>query len=337
MRKNLSDVLQERILILDGGMGTTIQQLNLQEDDFRGVLFARHHVPLKGDYDVLNISDPEVVKQIHRSYIEAGADLITTNTFSSNAFSQKEYGLEHYVKALNFQGASLAREVADEFEDRTVWVVGTMGPTAQTLSFLPDVNGRECRESDSCLPDREETFNLLVSTYKFQAECLVKGGADVLMLETCFDVLNAEAALYAIGLLNEEWQVTIPVMVSATINNKNGRMLTGQTLEDFYASISRYSILSFGINCSYGVTELEPFIEQLSQTLPCYISLHPNAGLPDEKGKYEQSPEFMAAHMKAIARKGLLNIAGGCCGTTPDYIRLLARELDGVSPRRLPR
>ena len=201
-----------------------------------------------------------------------------------------------------------------------------MGPTSKTLSLSPDVNRPDYRDAD---------FDTLATTYQVQAENLLKGGADILMLETCFDALNAKAALYAIELLNEEKGITVPVMISATINDRSGRTLTGQTLDAFYTSISHYPILSFGINCSFGVVELEPFIEHLSQTLPCYISLHPNAGLPNEMGEYDQSPEYMARHMKSIARKGILNIAGGCCGTTPSHIKALAESLEGIQPHRL--
>ena len=326
MRKIPIEVLQDKILILDGAMGTSIQSLGLQEEDFRGAFFTNHHVPLRGNNDVLNLTKPEVIRQIHRAYIDAGADLITTNTFNSNAYSQKEYGMEDFVADLNYQGALLARRVADECGERTVWVVGTMGPTSKTLSLSPDVNRPESREAD---------FDTLAATYKVQAENLLKGGADILMLETCFDALNAKAALYAIQLVGEEMGFTVPVMISATINDRSGRTLTGQTLDAFYTSISHYPLLSFGINCSFGVSELEPFIEHLSQTLPCYISLHPNAGLPNEMGEYDQTPEYMARHMKTIAQKGILNIAGGCCGTTPDHIRALAESLKGIQPHRL--
>ena len=326
MRKIPTKALLERILILDGAMGTSIQSLNLQEKDYRGIQFVNHAIPLKGNNDILNITNPKVIQGIHRAYVEAGADLITTNTFNSNAYSQKEYGTENYVKALNFQGASIAREVADEYTDREVWVVGTMGPTSKTLSLSPDVNRPEYRDAD---------FDTLSSTYKIQAESLIRGGADILMLETCFDALNAKAALYAIELLNEEMGLTIPVMVSATINDKSGRTLTGQTLDAFYTSIAHYPILSFGINCSFGVAELGPFIEHVSKMVPCAVSLHPNAGLPNEMGEYEQAPDFMAEHMQSIAKKGILNIAGGCCGTTPAHIKKLAECLKGIQPHRL--
>lgn len=326
MRKFPIDVLQDKILILDGAMGTSIQAFNLQEDDFRGALFEHHPISLKGNNDVLNLTNAKVIQQIHQAYVEAGADLITTNTFNSNAYSQKEYGTEDWVADLNFQGALLARQVADGCKERTVWVVGTMGPTSKTLSLSPDVNRPEFRDAD---------FDTLAATYKVQAENLVKGGADVLMLETCFDALNAKAALFAIELINEEIGCTIPVMISATINDRSGRTLTGQTLEAFYTSVSHYPILSFGINCSFGVTDLEPFIEQLSAVLPCFISLHPNAGLPNEMGEYDQSPEYMASRMQAIAQKGILNIAGGCCGTTPAHIRVLAEHLRGIRPHQV--
>lgn len=323
MRKFSIQDLQDRILILDGAMGTLIQSMHLNEDDFRGFQFKNHSVPLKGNYDLLNITNPSVIQQIHRSYIEAGADLITTNTFNSNAYSQKEYGLENYVKALNFQGALLAREVADSFTDRKIWVAGSMGPTSKVLSLTQELSHPQIGDAD---------FKTLATTYKLQADSLIRGGADLILLETCFDALNTKAALYAIERLSEEMNITIPVMVSATIDDKNGRTLTGQTLKDFYDSIANYPIFSFGINCSFGVTTLEPFIEQIAETLPCAISVHPNAGLPNEKGEYEQTPAYMAEFIKKIAERGYLNIAGGCCGTTPAHIQAIATALKGIRP-----
>lgn len=315
MRRIPNEVLQKRILILDGAMGTAIQALNLQEEDFCGTQFVGHAVPLKGDYDLLNLTNPLIIRRIHQSYINAGADLISTNTFNSNAYSQKVYGMEGYVKELNFEGARLAREVADTCQGRTVWVAGSMGPTSKSLSLSGD-------------------FDTLATTYKMQAEHLIRGGADVILLETCFDVLNTKAALCAIELLNEELNTVIPVMVSATIDNQNGRTLTGQTLDAFYQSIAFYPILSFGINCSFGVDGLDSYIESLAQTLPCAISMHPNAGLPTATGEYIQSPALWAEQIQAIAKKGSLNIAGGCCGTTPSHIKALADALKGIKPHQ---
>ena len=331
MRKEPTEILHDKILILDGAMGTSIQSLNLQEADFRGSRFASHPIQLKGNNDLLNLTNPEVIKEIHRSYIDAGADIISTNTFNSNAYSQKEYGTDDLVAELNFRGAQLAREVADACKERTIWVAGSMGPTSKTLSLSPEVNRPEFRDAD---------FDTLAATYKVQAENLIRGGADILLLETCFDALNTKAALFAIQQLNEEGLPSagtaspIPVMVSITINDKTGRTFTGQTMNAFYHSIAHYPILSFGINCSFGVTELQPFVEQLANELPCPISLHPNAGLPNETGEYGQSPDFMAQHMLRIAEKGYLNIAGGCCGTTPAHIRALTEALRGIPPHR---
>lgn len=320
----LEELLKERILILDGAIGTAIQKYRLTETDFRGGLFASHAVNLKGNNDILNLTRPDIIRNIHRDYIEAGADIIETNTFNSNALSQEEYRCAGLVYRLNYEGARLARSVAEKTA-RPVWVAGSIGPTSKTLSLSPDVNRPEFRPVD---------FDLLTGTYANQVSGLIDGGVDLLLIETVFDGLNAKAALYAIDRVQREKGSCLPVMVSATVNDKSGRTLTGQTLEALYTAISNYPILSFGLNCSFGAKDLQPFIERLSAVLPCYLSLYPNAGLPNEMGAYDENPEFTASCLKNMAEAGLLNIAGGCCGTTPDHIRAIRKALERIAPRK---
>ena len=309
-------------------MGTQIQSLGLTSEDFHRGRFARWSVSLVGNNDVLSLTAPEVIARIHRTYIQAGADIISTNTFSSNRISQHEYGCEEEARAMAFAGARLARQVADECQERRIWVAGSMGPTAKSLTLASDM---------SAPAQRSVVFDEMVSAYGEQAEALVDGGADLLLLETCFDALNTKAALYAIQLLNERRGMEIPVMVSATINDRSGRTLTGQTLEAFFTSIAHYPhLLSFGLNCSFGVADLRPFMEQIAAQVPVYVSLHPNAGLPNEMGEYEELPEYTASHLRQMAEAGLLNIAGGCCGTDERHIAAISKALKGISPRLVP-
>ena len=324
---DIRDCLQERILILDGAMGTLIQSLGLDGQTFHRGPFADWPVSLVGNNDVLCLTAPEVIADIHRRYVAAGADIISTNTFSANRISQCEYHCEAQARQMAFEGARIARQVADGCTERKIWVAGSMGPTSKSLSLASDMNEPAQRAID---------FDAMAAAYGEQAEALVEGGADLLLLETCFDALNAKAALYAIQQLNERLGRVLPVMVSATINDRSGRTLTGQTLEAFYISISPYPLLSFGLNCSFGVVELRPFVERLAALVPAYISIHPNAGLPNEMGEYEELPEFTAAHLRQLAETGLLNIAGGCCGTDDQHIRAIAQALKGLSPRPLP-
>ena len=325
---NIRESLQERILILDGAMGTMIQSLCLPGKTFHRGKFYNWQQSLVGNNEVLNLTAPEVVGSIHRKYISAGADIITANTFSANLISQHEYGCEELASEMAVAGARIARQAADECTTRKIWVAGTMGPTSKSLSLASDMNSPA---------SRTVSFNEMAQAYFEQAQALVEGGADLLLLETCFDALNAKAALYAIQKLNEKLNRVLPVLVSVTINDRSGRTLTGQTLEAFYISISHYPILSFGLNCSFGVTELRRFVEQLSATTPAYISLHPNAGLPNEMGEYEELPDFTAAHLCKMAEAGLLNIAGGCCGTDDRHIHAIAHALKGVRPRQVPK
>ena len=332
---DIKDCLKERILILDGAMGTLIQSLSLGEEAYHRGRFAQWSVSLVGNNDVLNLTCPEAIANIHQRYIEAGADIISTNTFSANRISQKEYGCEELAREMALAGARTARQVADNFSltshpspltSKKIWVAGSMGPTSKSLTLASDMNEPG---------QRLVSFDEMAAAYGEQAEALIEGGADLLLIETCFDALNTKAALYAIQQLNERLGRTIPVMVSATINDRSGRTLTGQTLEAFYISISHYPILSFGLNCSFGVTELRPFVERLSALVPAYISIHPNAGLPNEMGEYDELPEFTAHHLRQMAEAGLLNIAGGCCGTDDRHIRAIREALDGIKPREI--
>ena len=315
---SIEEQLHQRILILDGAMGTKIQSLGLT-----------------GNNDALCLTQPDVIANIHRQYIEAGADIISTNTFSSNRISQQEYGMEDKARQMAFEGARIARRVADEsrtshlspLTSKRIWVAGSMGPTSKSLSLASDMNNPALRTVD---------FDDMAAAYYEQAEALIEGGADLLLLETCFDALNTKAALYAILQLNERLKKKIPVMVSATVNDRSGRTLTGQTLEAFYVSISHYPyLLSFGLNCSFGVSELRPFVEQLAKHIPVFFSLHPNAGLPNEMGEYDELPEFTASHLRQMAEAGLLNIAGGCCGTDERHIRAISEALKGIPPRSM--
>ena len=320
---------ENRILILDGAMGTMIQRYRLSEEDYRGGTFSGHTKELKGNNECLNLTRPDVIKAIHEEYIAAGADIIETNTFSANLISQSEYGCEDFAMKMAYEGARLAREAADEAEaiaakvglSRKVWVAGSMGPTSKSLSLSPDV-------SDPAF--RAYSFDQMKEAYGRQAEALIKGGVDVLLLETCFDALNVKAALSAIQELGD-----IPVMISVSVGDRSGRTLTGQTLEAFYTSVCHFPIISFGLNCSLGAAELTPLMEDLGSWCRCAISCYPNAGLPNEMGGYDQSPEEMAAQVRAMAEKGLVNIVGGCCGTTPDHIKSIAKALKDISPRKL--
>lgn len=322
----IQEEIKKRILILDGAMGTAIQKYGLEESDFRGKEFVAHPVNLKGNNDILNLTCPETIRQIHRSYIEAGADIIETNTFNSNTISQEEYDCQKFIHRLNFEGAKLAKEEALR-ANRTVYVAGSIGPTSKTLSLSSDVNRPEFRPID---------FDTLAATYKEQIEGLVEGGADLLLIETVFDGLNAKAALYAAQQVQAEKGIDLPVMLSVTINDKSGRTLTGQSIEALYTAVSHYSLLSFGLNCSFGASDLQPFIERLSKSLPCALSIYPNAGLPNEMGEYDESPEFTASCLQQMATARLLNIAGGCCGTTPEHIQAIREALKNLSPRIIP-
>jgi 5-methyltetrahydrofolate--homocysteine methyltransferase len=295
-RADIFKAVQERILVLDGAMGTMLQAYKFEEKDYHHESIPERGENYKGNNELLNISHPEAVHEVHRKYLEAGADIIETNTFNGNAISQADYGLEDIVYELNYQGAKLARKAADEFstEERPRFVAGSMGPTNQTASLSPDVSNPGFRKV---------TFDKLVDAYKTQAEALIDGGADVLLVETIFDTLNAKAALFAIEEVNESKGTNIPIMVSGTITDASGRTLSGQTLGSFYTSMKHGNILSFGLNCALGAEQLTPYIEELSNMAECYTSAHPNAGLPNELGEYDQSAKQMAELIESFLKK----------------------------------
>lgn len=309
-------------------MGTMIQRHRLDEEDFRGDRFRAHERSLRGNNDLLNITRPQIIEDIHRAYFEGGADIAETNTFSSTRIAQADYGLEDAVYDLNFHGARIAREVADEFTaldpERPRFVAGSIGPTNKTLSLSPDVSDPGFRAT---------TFDEVKSSYAEQVKALMAGGVDILLVETVFDTLNAKAALFAIEEVFDETGEAIPVMVSGTITDASGRTLSGQTTEAFLISLSHAPLLSIGLNCALGAEQLRPYLQILSDKAPFAVSAHPNAGLPNEFGEYDQSPEEMAELIGGFCRDGLVNIVGGCCGTTPEHIRALAEICVNYAPR----
>ena len=311
----INDEIKKRILVLDGAMGTMLQRNNFSEDDFRGERFKDFPHSLKGNNDLLSITQPEAVKEVHRQYFLAGADIVETNTFSGTTIGMADYHLEDIVYELNYESAKIAREVADEFTDKPRFVAGAIGPTNRTASMSPDVNDPGFRAV---------TFDDLRIAYKQQVEALIDGGVDVLLVETIFDTLNAKAALFAIEEVKEERNLDIPIMVSGTITDASGRTLSGQTVEAFLISVSHIPLLSVGFNCALGADLLKPYLKTLSQNTSFNISAHPNAGLPNAFGEYDETPQQMQAFIKEYLDDNLVNIIGGCCGTTPEHIRLIA-------------
>ena len=320
----LKEALQHRILVLDGAMGTMLQRYQFTEEDFRGEIFKDFPHPLKGNNDLLSITQPEAVKSVHRAYLEAGADIIETNTFSSTTIGMADYHLEDWVYQLNFQAAKIAKEVCAEFTDKPRFVAGSIGPTNRTASMSPDVNDPGFRAV---------TFDDLRIAYKQQVEALIDGGCDVLLVETIFDTLNAKAALFAIEEVKEERKLDIPIMVSGTITDASGRTLSGQTVEAFLISISHIPLLSIGFNCALGADQLKPYLKRLGSMSSLSISAHPNAGLPNAFGQYDQTPEEMQALIKEYLNENLVNIIGGCCGTTPEHIKLIAEVASDYQSR----
>ena len=318
--------LKSKILVLDGAMGTIIQSYNLEENDFRGEKFKDHKSPLKGNNDLLSITQPKIIKEIHRGYLNAGADIIETNTFSSTSIAMEDYGLEDSVYELNYESAKIAKEVVSEFKEKK-YVAGSIGPTNKTASMSPDVNDPGFRAIH---------FDDLVTSYKEQVKCLYEGGSDILFIETVFDTLNAKAALMAVDNYFEENNVSIPVMLSGTITDKSGRTLSGQTVNAFLISISHFPLLSVGFNCALGTKDLKPYMKRLSDNTNFFTSSHPNAGLPNAFGEYDQSPENMVEQMREFLDENLVNIIGGCCGTTYDHIKLIAEEVKKYKPRVIP-
>ena len=329
---NLKNILKQRILVLDGAMGSLIQKHKLTEDDFRGLRFKDHPHDLKGNNDLLSITQPEIIKNIHRAYLEAGSDIIETNTFSANAISQADYKLEHFAYEINFEAAKLAKQAAVEFTkqnpDKPRFVAGALGPTNRTASLSPDVNDPAYRAI---------TFDALAKAYGEQAKGLIDGGADILLVETIFDTLNAKAAIYAIQEYCDQNNLNIPVMISGTIVDQSGRTLSGQTTEAFWISISHTkNLLSVGLNCALGAKQMRPFIEELSSIAPVFVSVYPNAGLPNEMGEYDESAETMSKILNDFGENEFFNIVGGCCGTTPEHIKAISKVAEKIKPRKIP-
>lgn len=327
--KDIQEVLKERILVLDGAMGTMIQRYNLSEEDFRKGRFEDHPCPLKGNNDLLSITRPDVIKEIHAKYLEAGADILETNTFSGTSVAQADYNLEEAVYEINYHGAKIAKEVAEEFTkrnpDKPRFVAGSMGPTTKLASMSPDVNDPGFRAID---------FEELKMAFKEQAEGLIDGGVDLLLVETVTDTLNAKAALFAIDEIFEERGINLPIMVSGTITDQSGRTLTGQTTEAFLISVSHMNLLSIGLNCALGAEMMRPYLQVLDKKAPFGVSAHPNAGLPNEFGEYDETPEMMGAQIEEFMNEGLVNIIGGCCGTTPEHIKVIADLAAKYQPRK---
>jgi len=328
--KNIRKILQERILVLDGAMGTMLQRYKFTEADFRGDRFKDWEHPLQGNNDLLSLTQPEAIAEVHRKYFAAGADIVETNTFSGTTIAMADYHMEELVYELNYESARIAKKVAKEFTekepDKPRFVAGSMGPTNKTASMSPDVNDPGYRAV---------SFDELRIAYKQQVEALLDGGADILLVETIFDTLNAKAALFAIEEVKEDRNIDPPIMVSGTITDASGRTLSGQTAEAFLISISHIPILSVGFNCALGANQLVPHLEVLSHNTEHAISAHPNAGLPNAFGEYDESAEQMAEQIKEYVEKGLVNIVGGCCGTTPDHIRAIADLVKKYDPRNL--
>ena len=344
--KTIQDCLHERILIIDGAMGTMIQQHKLSEADYRGERFKDWKSDLKGNNDLLSLTQPQIIKDIHKQYLEAGADIIETNTFNAQRISLADYNMQDLAYELNVAAAKCAREAVAEFRNSLkipppagggggAWVAGAIGPMNKTLSLSPDVNNPGYRAL---------TFDEAVAAYYEQVKGLVEGGVDLLMIETIFDTLNAKAAIFAIKKYFREAPpsalgggiMALPIMISGTITDASGRTLSGQTLEAFYTSVMHANPLSIGLNCALGAKEMRPHIEELSHIASCYVSAYPNAGLPNTMGEYDEQPHETAHFLEDWANEGFVNIVGGCCGTTPEHIRCIAEKVKNIKPRKAP-
>lgn len=327
--KRIQEALNERILILDGPMGTMIQNKDLKEEDYRGKKFESSSVPLKGNNDILNLTQEKIIYDIHTKYLSAGADIIETNTFNSTKTSQFDYKCEDFSYDLNFSGGKIARKAVDDFliknPNETKYVAGVLGPTNRTCSMSPDVNNPGFRNI---------SFDELYNDYEKSSEALIEAGVDVIMVETVFDTLNAKAALSGIGGACKKSKKNVPIMISATITDLSGRTLSGQTIEAFYNSILHVDPLSVGLNCALGPKELEPYVIELDRISESFISVHPNAGLPNAFGEYDETPDSMANFAKKWSQNGYINIIGGCCGATPDHINLMAQKVRNIKPRK---
>ncbi|AMC10884.1 5-methyltetrahydrofolate--homocysteine methyltransferase [Lutibacter profundi] len=326
----IQEEIKKRILVLDGAMGTMLQAYKFSEEDYRGEQFKDFHVSVKGNNDMLSITQPAAIKEIHKKYLEAGADIIETNTFSGTTIAMADYEMEEYVYEINFQSAKIAKEAAQEYTAKNPlkprFVAGSIGPTNKTASMSPDVNDPGYRAV---------TFNDLKTAYKQQAEALIDGGVDLLMVETVFDTLNAKAALFAIEEIKSEQNIDIPIMVSGTITDASGRTLSGQTAEAFLISVSHIPLLTIGFNCALGANMLQPHLEAIANKTPFGISAHPNAGLPNHFGEYDETPKEMAMQIEEYLKKNLINIIGGCCGTTPVHIKAISEIAAKYKPRKI--
>jgi 5-methyltetrahydrofolate--homocysteine methyltransferase len=334
MKKTIQECLNERILIIDGAMGTMIQQYKLEEKDYRGERFKDWHKDVKGNNDLLSLTQPQIIQAIHKAYLEAGADIIETNTFSSTSIAQADYDMQSLAYELNVAAAQCARKAIDDFNatskqtNNCKFIAGAIGPLNKTLSLSPDVNNPGFRTV---------TFDQVADAYYEQIKGLVDGGVDLLLIETIFDTLNAKAAIFAIKkYFSDTKKPELPIMISGTITDASGRTLSGQTLEAFYISISHANPLSVGLNCALGAKEMRAHIEELSEIAGCYTSAYPNAGLPNAFGEYDEQPEDTAHIIEEWAQQGFVNIVGGCCGTTPDHIKHIAEHVQKFQPRKLP-
>ena len=326
---SITDIAKKRILILDGAMGTMIQRYALEEADFRKGWFEDHSSPLKGNNDLLSLTRPDIIKEIHSAYFKAGADIVETNTFSGTKIAQLDYGLQDYAYDINFQSAKIACEVANEFTiqepNKPRFVAGSIGPTNRTASISPDVNDPSFRNI---------SFDELNEAYQEQINGLIDGGVHLLLIETVFDTLNAKAALFAVNQVFESRAIKLPVMVSGTITDASGRTLTGQTSEAFLISMSHFPLFSIGLNCALGANMMRPYLQILNKKSTFPVSAHPNAGLPTEFGEYEESPEIMREQIRTFLEEGLINIIGGCCGTTPEHIQEISKMVEQYKPRK---
>ena len=325
--EKIKSIFKNKVLVLDGAMGTMVQSYNLSENDFRGERFKHHPNDLKGNNEVLSLTQPDVISSIHRSYLEAGADIIETNTFSANSISQEDYSLENVVYDLNKISAEIAKSEAKNFTDFPRFVAGAIGPTNRTASLSPDVNNPGYRNVN---------FDMLKESYSEQIRGLYDGGVDIFLIETVFDTLNCKAALFAVSELLDSEKVDIPVMISGTITDASGRTLSGQTVEAFLYSISHVKPIAIGLNCALGVSEMRPWLSDLSKASSTYVFAFPNAGLPNEFGEYDQTAIQMAKEIRKFAKDGLVNLVGGCCGTTPKHIKAISDHVKDLTPRKIP-
>lgn len=333
MAENKQSLIQtlanQRILVLDGAMGTMIQRYKLEEMDYRGDRFADWQSDIKGNNDLLVLTQPKIIYDIHCDYLRAGADIIETNTFNATTISMADYNMQSLAKEINIEAAKLARKAADDFTtqspDKPRFVAGVLGPTSRTASISPDVNDPGMRNV---------TFDELVEAYVEATHGLIEGGSDLILIETIFDTLNAKAAAFAVEQVFEELNMRLPVMISGTITDASGRTLSGQTAEAFFYSLRHIAPVSFGLNCALGPDLLRQYVEEISNVADCLVSAHPNAGLPNEFGEYDMDGDEMALHIKEWAESGLVNIVGGCCGSSPEHIAAIAKSVSGVTPRK---